>query len=59
MDFENGVMYTQTAGYNGVHMVVSFLDVLVVTDRQNLDFWIPNKCGMKSLLFRSMRVTVL
>ena len=38
MDFENGVMYTQTAGYNGVHMVVSFLDILVVTDRQNLDF---------------------
>ena len=38
MNFENGVMYTQTEGYNGTHMVVSFLDVLVVTDRQNLDF---------------------
>ena len=38
MDFENGVMYTQTAGYNGVHMVVSFLNILVVTDRQTSDF---------------------
>ena len=38
MDFENVVICTQNEGYNGAHMVVSYLDMLLVTDRQNLDF---------------------
>ena len=38
MDFKNEEMLIETAGYNGVHMVVSFLNILVVTDRQTLDF---------------------
>ena len=54
-------MYIKTAGYNGACTVVSFLDILVLTHRQTQDFivLIPNDCGMKSLLFRSMRVTAL
>ena len=38
MDFKDRIMYVQTAGYNGVRTVVSFLDILVVTDRQTPDF---------------------
>ena len=38
MDFENVVICTQNEGHNGAHMVVSYLDMLLVTDRQNLDF---------------------
>ena len=38
MDFKDGIMYVQTAGYNGARTVVSFLDILVVTDRQTPDF---------------------